>query len=107
MIARHVNEELPFMATENILMDCVKAGGDRQALHEAIRECSMEAAQNVKVNGGDNDLLERLKKSEAFKKFGSIIDKSTDASLYIGRASVQTSEYVLDEVLPSLEKEEK
>ena len=107
MIARHVSEELPFMATENILMDCVKAGGDRQALHEAIRECSMEAAQNVKVNGGDNDLLERLKKSEAFKKFSTIIDKSTDASLYIGRASAQTSEYVLGEVLPSLEKEDK
>ena len=105
MIARHVSEELPFMATENILMDCVKAGGDRQALHEAIRECSMEVAQNVKV--GDNDLLERLKKSEAFKKFSTIIDKSTDASLYIGRASAQTSEYVLGEVLPSLEKEDK
>ncbi len=107
IIEKHVGEELPFMATENILMDCVKAGGDRQALHEAIRECSMEAAAHVKIDGLENDLIERLKAKDAFKPFKDLIDKAMDARLYIGRASVQTEEYVSGEVLPALEKEKK
>lgn len=107
IIEKHVGEELPFMATENILMDCVKAGGDRQALHEAIRECSMEAAAHVKIDGLENDLIERLKAKAAFKPFKDLIDKAMDARLYIGRASVQTEEYVSGEVLPALEKEKK
>ncbi len=105
IIEKHVGEELPFMATENILMDCVKAGGDRQALHEAIRECSMEAAAHVKIDGLDNDLIERLKAKDAFKPFKDLIDKAMDAKLYIGRASVQTEEYISGEVLPALKKE--
>lgn len=105
IIEKHVGEELPFMATENILMDCVKAGGDRQALHEAIRECSMEAAAHVKIDGLDNDLIERLKAKDAFKPFKDLIDKAMDAKLYIGRASAQTEEYVSGEVLPALKKE--
>lgn len=105
IIEKHVGEELPFMATENILMDCVKAGGDRQALHEAIRECSMEAAAHVKIDGLENDLIERLKAKDAFKPFKDLIDKAMDAKLYIGRASAQTEEYVSGEVLPALEKE--
>ncbi|MCI5819879.1 MAG: adenylosuccinate lyase [Acidaminococcus sp.] len=107
IIEKHVGEELPFMATENILMDCVKAGGDRQALHEAIRECSMEAAAHVKIDGLENDLIERLKAKDAFKPFKDLIDKAMNARLYIGRASVQTEEYVSGEVLPALEKEKK
>ena len=105
IIEKHVGEELPFMATENILMDCVKAGGDRQALHEAIRECSMEAAAHVKIDGLENDLIERLKAKDAFKPFKDLIDKAMDAKLYIGRASVQTEEYISGEVLPALKKE--
>lgn len=105
IIEKHVGEELPFMATENILMDCVKAGGDRQALHEAIRECSMEAAAHVKIDGLDNDLIERLKAKDAFKPFKDLIDKAMDAKLYIGRASAQTEEYISGEVLPALKKE--
>ena len=105
IIEKHVGEELPFMATENILMDCVKAGGDRQALHEAIRECSMEAAAHVKIDGLENDLIERLKAKDAFKPFKDLIDKAMDAKLYIGRASAQTEEYVSGEVLPALKKE--
>lgn len=107
IIEKHVGEELPFMATENILMDCVKAGGDRQALHEAIRECSMEAAAHVKIDGLENDLIERLKAKDAFKPFKDLIDKAMDARLYIGRASAQTEEYISGEVLPALEKEKK
>ena len=107
IIEKHVGEELPFMATENILMDCVKAGGDRQALHEAIRECSMEAAAHVKIDGLENDLIERLKAKDAFKPFKDLIDKAMNARIYIGRASVQTEEYVSGEVLPALEKEKK
>lgn len=107
IIEKHVAEELPFMATENILMDCVKAGGDRQTLHEAIRECSMEAASHVKVEGKENDLIDRLKQKEAFKPYKDLIDKAMDAKLYIGRASRQTEEYISGEVLPVLKKEKK
>ncbi|MGN0795353.1 MAG: adenylosuccinate lyase [Christensenellales bacterium] len=107
IIEKHVAEELPFMATENILMDCVKAGGDRQALHEAIRECSMEAAAHVKVEGKENDLIDRLKQKDAFKPYKDLIDKAMDSKLYIGRASQQTTEYIMSEVLPALKKEKK
>ncbi len=66
VIEKHLMSELPFMATENIMMDAVKAGGDRQELHERIRELSMEAGRTVKVEGKDNDLLERIAADPAF-----------------------------------------
>ena len=84
MIARHIAEELPFMATENILMAAVKAGGDRQALHERIRRHSQEAARQVKMEGGANDLLDRLKADAAFAKVD--IDAELDPSRFVGRA---------------------
>ena len=84
IMARHIAEELPFMATENILMAAVKAGGDRQALHEKIRRHSQEAARQVKVEGGANDLIERLKADKAFKKVD--IDGELDPARFIGRA---------------------
>lgn len=93
VIAAHVKRELPFMATENILMEAVKAGGDRQELHELIRVASHEAAGKVKA-GGENDLLENLKK--AFESAGVSIDfaEAADPARYIGRSAEQVDEYV-------------
>lgn len=92
MTEKNLMAELPFMATENILMDSVKLGGDRQKLHEVIRTHSMQAAANVK-NGGENDLLDRLLASEEFKPYKSVISSALDPSRYIGRAKEQTEEY--------------
>ncbi|NLZ25268.1 MAG: adenylosuccinate lyase [Clostridiales bacterium] len=105
MIERHVMEELPFMATENILMNSVKAGGDRQVLHEKIRQLSMEAAANVKEKGGDNDLIERLKRDEEFKEYISCIDDALISEKYTGMAKEQTEKYIAS-VLERLGKEE-
>ncbi len=101
MIARHIAEELPMMATENILMAAVKAGGDRQALHEKIRRHSQEAARQVKVEGGANDLLDRLKADKAFAKVD--IDAELDPSRFIGRAPEQVDEFLAQHVRPILE----
>ena len=100
-IARHVREELPFMATENILMAAVKAGGDRQALHEKIRRHSQAAAQRVKAEGGTNDLIERLKGDPAFARVD--IDAELDPSRFIGRAPEQTDEFLAEHIRPILE----
>ena len=93
VIAAHVERELPFMATENILMEAVKAGGDRQELHEAIRKASHEAAARVK-EGGENDLLTRLAANKDFgavaKRFGEIADPAK----FVGRSAEQVDEYV-------------
>jgi adenylosuccinate lyase len=102
MIARHINEELPFMATENILMAAVKRGGDRQALHERIRKHSMAAAEQVKQFGQKNDLLERIAADPAF---GLSIDELTEElspEKFIGFAAEQTGDY-LAEVRKKLE----
>lgn len=104
VIRKHVMAELPFMATENILMACVKAGGDRQELHELIREHSMEAGKCVKMEGKDNDLLERLSKDDAFKTVHSELDNLTDPSKFIGRCPEQVDEFLSEEVNPVLEK---
>jgi len=101
MIARHIAEELPFMATENILMAAVKAGGDRQALHEKIRRHSQEAARQVKAEGGTNDLLARLKADLAFAKVD--IDGELQAARFIGRAPEQVDEFLASTVRPILD----
>jgi len=93
VIEKHTREELPFIATENILMRCVEAGGDRQELHERIRTHSMDAVMNVK-NGGENDLSERIKNDPVFARFGDAINSLDDALSFTGRASQQTEEYV-------------
>mmetsp|Transcript_28981 Transcript_28981/g.61716 ORF Transcript_28981/g.61716 Transcript_28981/m.61716 type:complete len:498 (+) Transcript_28981:114-1607(+) len=105
VVEKHVMEELPFMATEVILMECVKAGGDRQELHEAIRLHSMDAGNVVKGEGKANDLLERIAKDQLFKAVHDKLDTLVDPKLFIGRANVQTEEFLEEEIDPVLEKE--
>jgi len=102
VIAKNLNEELPFMATENILMAAVEAGGDRQELHEHIRRHSQEAALVVKQQGGANDLLDRLKKEPAFAKVD--FAKALDASQFVGRAPEQVDEFLAEVVQPIRER---
>lgn len=94
VIASHIERELPFMATENILMDAVLRGGDRQELHERIREHSMQAAKTVKEKGLPNDLIDRIASDDAFKMTKEELEKTMDAKKYVGRAPSQTAEYV-------------
>lgn len=96
MIKKHLDEELPFMATENILMYCVKKGGDRQALHERIRIHSMAAAKKIKQEGGENDLLSRILADEAFGLTEADLDMLMDAGRFTGRAKEQTEEFLRD-----------
>ena len=102
VVAKAVAAELPFMATEEILMAGVKAGGDRQELHEAVRRHSMDAATNVKQHGGDNDLIERLRGDAAFKDVD--LDASLDPARFTGRAAVQTERFVTNVVDPIRER---
>ncbi len=104
VIAKHVNAELPFMATENIIMECVKAGGDRQELHERIRQISMEAGNNVKREGKENNLLELVEADELFAPVHGKLDKIVDPKKFIGRAPHQTVEFIQNEIDPILEK---
>ena len=104
VIAKHVAAELPFMATENIIMECVKAGGSRQDLHEHIRRLSMEAGNNVKREGKDNNLLELVKKDEAFRAVWDRLDEILDARKFVGRAPEQTEEFIRNEIDPILQK---
>jgi adenylosuccinate lyase len=104
VVEKHVQQEIPFMATENILMAAVHAGGSRQDLHEVIREHSMEAGKQVKEHGGENDLLTRLKKDPAFASVASEIDSMVDASKFVGRAPEQVDEYIAEEVDPIIKK---
>ena len=101
-IEKHIAAELPFMATETILMECVKAGGDRQALHERIREHSMESARRVKQEGADNDLIERIRKDDAFAAIRDRLDGILDPVNFIGRAPAQTEEFIAAEIDPIL-----
>ena len=103
VIEKHLMAELPFMATENIMMDAVKAGGDRQELHERIRELSMEAGKNVKVNGQDNNLLELIAADPAFGLSLDELKKTMDPSRYVGRAPKQVEEFLEEVVNPILE----
>ena len=104
VIEKHLMAELPFMATENIMMDAVKAGGDRQELHERIRELSMEAGKNVKEKGLENNLLELIAADPAFGLSLDELKKTMDPAKYTGRASVQVDKYLADVVRPILEK---
>ena len=102
LIARHIAAELPFMATENIIMECVKAGGSRQQLHEKIRVLSMEAGKNVKERGFENNLIELIKGDKAFAAVHGKLDEILDASKFIGRAPSQVVEFIENEVKPIL-----
>lgn len=104
VIERHLMEELPFMATENILMDAVKAGGDRQELHEKIRQLSMEAGKNVKELGGSNNLLELIAADEAFPMDMEALQNAMEPSRYTGCAKEQTEAFLADVVKPILEE---
>ncbi len=103
VIEKHMMAELSFMATENIMMDAVKAGGDRQELHERIRELSMEAGKTVKVEGKDNNLLELIAADPAFNLSLEDLQKSMDPKKYIGRAKEQTERFVNTVVQPILD----
>ena len=103
VIEKRLMSELPFMATENIMMDAVKAGGDRQELHERIRELSMEAGRNVKEKGLDNNLLELIAADPAFNLSQEELQKTMDPAKYVGRAPVQVEAYLNNVVNPMLE----
>lgn len=104
VIASHVNEELPFMATENILMEAVKRGGDRQELHERIRLHSMEAAKRVKEMGLENDLISRISADEAFGMTIEEINSILSGENFIGRAPGQVDDFVNEVVKPILDE---
>ena len=103
VIEKRLRSELPFMATENIMMDAVKAGGDRQELHERIRELSMEAGRTVKVEGKDNNLLELIAADPAFNLTLEELEKTMEPSRYVGRAKEQTEVFLAKTVQPVLD----
>ena len=104
MIEKRLLSELPFMATENIMMEAVKRGGDRQDLHERIRVHSMEAGKVVKVEGGNNDLLSRIAADPAFGMTLSELESVMDPKNFVGRAPQQTEEFVNDFIKPIVEE---
>ena len=103
VIRKHVMSEIPFMATENIIMESVKKGGDRQELHEEIRVHSMEAGRQVKEFGKPNDLLERIAKDPMFGLSEEDVAKLTEPSDYIGRSARQTEEFIAEYIRPIIE----
>lgn len=104
VIEKHLMAELPFMATENIMMDAVKRGGDRQELHERIRTLSMEAGRQVKELGLENNLLELIGADPAFHLSPQDLEKAMDPSRYTGRAKEQTEEFLAEVIDPILKK---
>lgn len=104
VIEKHLAAELPFMATENIMMDAVKAGGDRQELHEKIRELSMEAGKNVKELGLENNLFDLIEKEPMFAIKKEDLEKNLDSSKYIGRSANQVKEFIEEYINPILEE---
>ncbi|MDD6927579.1 MAG: adenylosuccinate lyase [Candidatus Borkfalkiaceae bacterium] len=104
VIRRRVMEKLPFMATENIMMDAVNAGGDRQALHEKLRVASHAAARAVKTEGKPNDLIDRIASDKDFGVTKEELLKKLDPSLYTGRSASQVTEFVEKVVQPLLER---
>lgn len=104
VITKHLMGELPFMATENIMMDAVKAGGDRQELHEKIRVHSMAAGRVVKEEGGENDLLERIAKDPSFNMTLEQLQKIMKPENFVGRAPQQTEEYIREVIQPILDE---
>ncbi len=103
MMERHLREELPFIATENILMDCAKRGADRQDMHEAIRRYSVDVAKRIKLNGEDNNLLELMLNDERFRLTREDLDRILDVRKFVGRAPEQTAEFLTECVAPALE----
>ncbi|XP_050297831.1 adenylosuccinate lyase [Anthonomus grandis grandis] len=103
VIERRINQELPFMSAENIIMAMVKKGGDRQVCHEKIRVLSQEAGNQVKIHGKENDLLERVRADSYFAPIVKELDSLLDPSTYIGRAPEQVTEFLESEVKPVLE----
>ncbi len=103
-IHKHIMEELPFMATEYIIMEEVKAGGDRQEIHEIIRVHSMEASKKVKMEGKENDLIERIMNDDSLKLDKSKLKEVLDPKNFIGFAPLQTEEFVKNEIQPILDK---
>lgn len=102
VIKRHVYDELPFMATENIIMACVAKGLSRQDAHEEIRVLSHQAADNVKKHGKDNDLLERIRRTAFFNPILPELDSLLDAQTFIGRAPQQVEKFTTTEVAAAL-----
>lgn len=102
IIEKHIMEELPFMATENIMMNAVKQGGDRQELHEKIREHSMKATEIVKLEGGKNDLVQRIANDSSFNLSIDDINAILQPKNFIGRAPMQVSEYISEHINPIL-----
>ena len=104
VIKKNVERELPFMATENILMECVKKGGNRQLLHEKIRVLSMQAGERVKKDGLDNNLLSLIEQDDDFIAIKGKLKEIVDPVKFVGRAPMQTVEYIEREIYPVLEE---
>ncbi len=104
VIEKRLRSELPFMATENIMMDAVKAGGDRQELHEKIRELSMEAGKNVKENGKENNLLTLIAEDPAFNLSLAELEETMDPAKYTGRAEIQVDAFLRNIIKPILDE---
>jgi adenylosuccinate lyase len=104
VIEKHILEELPFMATENIIMEAVKRGGNRQELHEEIRVLSMQSAEQVKKFGRQNDLIERMSQSKIINMSKEEIEETINPIYYIGRAPQQVEEFYNETIKPILEE---
>lgn len=102
VVKKHLDEELPFMATENIIMYCTKKGGDRQELHEAIRRISVDVAKKIKLEGGENDLLDRILADDCFNLTRKELDEILDVKNFIGLATQQTESFITDVIKPLL-----
>lgn len=103
VVEKRLMSELPFMATENIMMDAVKNGGNRQELHERIRELSMEAGYRVKAEGKDNNLLELIAADPEFHMTLEELEKTMDPSKYVGRSKEQVEAFLANHIRPVLE----
>ena len=103
IIRKHINQELPFMATENIIMAMVKAGGDRQIVHEKIRVLSHQAGKVVKEEGGENDLIERIRQDDFFAPIVPQLNSLLDPKSFVGRAPEQVTAFVKEWVKPALQ----
>ncbi|MDH3593159.1 MAG: adenylosuccinate lyase, partial [Planctomycetota bacterium] len=104
VIGAHLERELPFMATENLMMDAVRAGGDRQELHERIRVHARAAADRLKEGAAQNDLFERLAGDSTFAAVRAQLEQTLDPAAFVGRAPVQVDEYLAAEVDPLLSR---
>ena len=103
VIRRNLDAEMPFMATETLLMAAVRAGGDRQKLHESIRQHSMEAVRRIKQEGAPNDLLERIAADPAFAPIHDQLDQLVNPATFVGRATEQVDDFLRNDVDPLLD----